>query len=151
MPVSGAQEMVLPPPLTTRRICKPLPNPWQCQLKTSTCRLPLQGLSHWPVQSLTFNTRCKEFKEEIRREALCALGKTGRTRLQIVRCFLRGRRLYEPDFLHLLLSRKALKSLTVTSAPRDEPQAKTCAWLRAPSSRSWGTVLPPAASDSSLG
>ena len=39
------------------------------------------------------------------------------------------RRFYEPKFLHLLISREALKSLVVTTAPRDEQQAsaKTCA------------------------
>ena len=42
-----------------------------------------------------------------------ALGKTGRTGLQ--RDTFR-RRLYVPQFLHPLISRKALKSLTVTSA-----------------------------------
>jgi len=50
--------------------------------------------------------------EEIWNEALCALRKAGRTGLQI------GifRRFYEPQILHLLMSRKALKSLTETSA-----------------------------------
>ena len=131
---------------TIRRICKPLPNTWQCQLKPSTCHLPLQGLSPWPLQSLISNTPWKESKEEIRKEALYVLGKTSRTCLQVVRYFLRQRRFYEPNFLHLLISWKALKSLTVTSAPRGEPQtsAKMCAWLHAPSSLKWWMVLPPA-------
>ena len=79
---------------TIRRICKPLPNTWQCQLKPSTCHLPLQGLSPWPLQSLISNTPWKESKEEIRKEALCVLGKTSRTCLQVVRYFLRQRRFY---------------------------------------------------------
>ena len=60
----------------------------------------------------------KEFRVEIRNEALCALGKNGRTGLQIVRYFFR-RRFYKPKFLRLLICRKALKSLTETSAPHD--------------------------------
>ena len=53
------------------------------------------------------------------------------------------RRFYEPSFLHLLISRKTLKSLTETSTPRDEqqpscnqqqPSAKMCAWLHVPPS-----------------
>ena len=57
---------------------------------------------------------------EIRNEALCALGKTGRRGLQIGTF---RRRFYELNFLHLLVSGKALKLLTVTSAPRDEQPA----------------------------
>ena len=37
--------------------------------------LPLQGLNHEPLQLLTFNTPWKALRVEIRREALCALGK----------------------------------------------------------------------------
>ena len=59
-----------------------------CQLKPVACHLPLQRWSHWPLQLLTFNTPRKEFRAEIRNEALYALGKTGRTGLQIVGCFL---------------------------------------------------------------
>jgi len=51
---------------------------------------------------------------EIRNEALCALGKTGRTGLQID---IFRKRFYEPKFSHVLLSRKAVKSLTVSCAP----------------------------------
>ena len=47
---------------------------------------------------------------KIRNEALCALGKTGRTGLQIVRSF------QEKILLHLLIPRKTLASLMVTSA-----------------------------------
>ena len=47
------------------------------------------------------------------------------------------RRFYEPKFLHLLISRKALKSLTVTSvlAMRREKHLKIkmeCLWFRHP-------------------
>ena len=48
-----------------------------------------------------------------RNEALCALGKTGRTGLQID---LFRRRFYESQFLHLLIPRETLTSLTVKSA-----------------------------------
>ena len=50
---------------------------------------------------------------KIRNEALCALGKTGRTGLQID---LFRRRFYESQFLHLLIPRETLTSLTVKSA-----------------------------------
>ena len=53
-----------------------------------TCHLPLQGLNHVLLQLLTFNTPLKEFRVESRTEADTeALGKTGRTGLQIVRYF----------------------------------------------------------------
>ena len=58
-----------------------------CQLKIVTCHLLLQGLGHKPLQSLTFNTARKEFRVEMRNEALCALGETGRRGLQIGRYF----------------------------------------------------------------
>ena len=77
-------------------------------LPTENWHLP----STSPLQLLPFNIPWKEFRVEIRNEALCALGRTGRTGLQ-VDIF---RRFYEPKFLHLLISRKALKSLMVTSA-----------------------------------
>ena len=47
---------------------------------------------------------------KIRNEALCALGKTGRTGLQIVRSF------QEKILLHLLIPRETLTSLTAKSA-----------------------------------
>ena len=50
---------------------------------------------------------------KIRNEALCALGKTGRTGLQID---LSRRRFYKFQFLHLLIPRETLMSLMVTSA-----------------------------------
>ena len=50
-------------------------------------KLALWGLSHQPQQALTFNTPWKEFRTEIRSEALCALGKASSTGLHIVRYF----------------------------------------------------------------
>ena len=60
-----------------------------CQLKIGTGHLPLQALNHQPLQLLTFtfNPPWKELLMKIRSEALCALGKTGGTGLQIVRYF----------------------------------------------------------------
>ena len=54
---------------------------------------------------------------ESRKEALYALGKTGRTDLQIVKYF--QELILGAQFLHLLVSRKALKSFMVTTAPFD--------------------------------
>ena len=55
---------------------------------------------------------------KIRNEALCALRKTGRTGLQIVRSFQEKRfyGFYESQFLHLLTARETLTSLMVKSA-----------------------------------
>ena len=55
---------------------------------------------------------------KIRNEALCVLGKTGRTGLQIVRSFQEKRfyGFYESQFLHLLIARETLTSLMVKSA-----------------------------------
>ena len=50
-------------------------------------KLALWGLSHQPQQVLTFNAPWKEFRTEIRSEALCALGKASSTGLHIVRYF----------------------------------------------------------------
>lgn len=54
-----------------------------CQLQTGTSRLPLQRSNCELLQLLTFNTPWKEFRVEIRTEALCVLGKTSRTSPQI--------------------------------------------------------------------
>ena len=51
---------------------------------------------------------------KIRKETLCALGKTGRTGLQLLDLF--RRRFYESQFLHLLIPRETLTLLMVTSA-----------------------------------
>ena len=83
-----------------------------CQLKIDTCHLHLQRLNHgrWTAD---FQHPWKEFRVKVRNEALCALGKTGRTGLQID---LFRRRFYESQFLHRLISRETLTSLTVKSA-----------------------------------
>ena len=83
-----------------------------CQLKTDTCHLHLQRLNHGRC-NCCFQHPWKEFRVKIRNEALCALGKTGRTGLQID---LFRRRFYESQFLHRLISRETLTSLTVKSA-----------------------------------
>ena len=54
---------------------------------------------------------------EIRNEALCALGKAGRTDPQID---IFSRKFYEPQFMHLIIPRKALKSIIETYAPHDQ-------------------------------
>ena len=51
---------------------------------------------------------------KIRNEALYALGKTGKTSIQIVRSF--QEKFYESQFLHLLIPRETLTSLMVTFA-----------------------------------
>ena len=51
---------------------------------------------------------------KIRNEALCALGKTGRTGLQIVKSF--QEKILWSQFLHLLIPRETLMSLMVKSA-----------------------------------
>ena len=48
-----------------------------------TFHLPLQGLNHVLLELLIFNTLWKELRVESRNDALCALGKTGRTSLQV--------------------------------------------------------------------
>jgi len=50
-----------------------------CRLQAGTCHLPLQRSNYELLQLLTFNTPWKEFRVEIRNEALCVLGKTSRT------------------------------------------------------------------------
>ena len=66
-----------------------------------------------PLQQLTFNT---PWMGLIRNEALCVLGKTSRTGLQIVRYF--QEKILWVQSLPLLIPRKALKSHMETSAPR---------------------------------
>lgn len=51
--------------------------------RMGTYHLPLQRLNHELLQLLTFGTSYKEFKVEIRTEALCAPQKTGRTAFKI--------------------------------------------------------------------
>lgn len=85
-----------------------------CKLQTGTCQSASTRIKSRPLQLLTFNTSGKEFSVEIRNAALCALGRTGRTSLQIEQKILRA------HFLPLLISTKALKSFMVTSAPYDQ-------------------------------
>ena len=59
----------------------------------------------------------KEFRMENRNEALCTLGETGRTGLQIVKYFQELISLGQ--FLHLLISRKALKFFMVMTVSHD--------------------------------
>ena len=73
---------------------------WQCLDTSAKRHLPLQGLSHKPLQSLAFNT-----------SEWGTLGKTGSTR-HMLDSF--RRRSYEPRFLHLPVASKALKSQTHT-------------------------------------
>ena len=80
------------------------------------------GLNREPRQLLTFNTPWKEFRVEIRNEVLCTLGKTGRTGLWIFRYF---QEVLWIQFLHLLVSRKALKCFLVTSAACDRQRLPT--------------------------
>ena len=62
---------------------------WDCivvmLLKKVTGHSALQGLSHRPLQSLTFNTPWKEFRVGIRNEILRVLGKLAEQALQIIR------------------------------------------------------------------
>jgi hypothetical protein len=67
-------------------------------------------IKSWPLQLPTFKVP-EEFREKIRSDALCALGKTGRTDLQIVRSF-QEKILRVP----ILIPRKTLMSLMVKSA-----------------------------------
>ena len=88
-----------------------------CHLPTGPCHLPLQGLNCELLQLLTFNNTQKEFRLRIKNEALCALGKTGRIGLQMVRYF--QELILWAQILYLFISRKVLKSFRVTSAPSD--------------------------------
>ena len=76
-----------------------------CQLQIGICLLPLQGLNH--VLLLIFNIPWKEFRVESRKKAFSALGKIGRTGLQIVRHFWSW--FYEP----ILVSPYILKSTKI--------------------------------------
>ena len=67
--------------------------------------------SCWP------STPLKGVQLEIRNEAFCAQGKTGRIGLQVVRYF--QELILWAQFLYLLTSRKALKSCMTTTVPVD--------------------------------
>ena len=92
-----------------------------------THHLPLQGLNHESLQWLTFNILWKELRVESRNEALCTLGKTGRTGLQIVifrswyyepnsciSAYLEKHR--NPSWWHLLLMTSIVKWSEVTQS-----------------------------------
>ena len=87
-------------------------------LQIGTCHLPLHGLNYEPLQLPTFNTPWKEFRVEIRNEALWILGKTGRPGLQIVRYF--QKKILWVQFLYLLISRRAVTSFMVKTAHHDK-------------------------------
>ena len=82
---------------------------YKLALAIGTCHLPLQGLNQVLLQLLTFRTPWKEFRVENRNEALCALGKTGRTGLQIIRYF--QELILWAQFLYLFISKKCTKIL----------------------------------------
>ena len=46
-----------------------------CELKVGTCRQPLHGFNHEPLQLLTHSTPWAELRVNAGSEALCALGK----------------------------------------------------------------------------
>ena len=106
------------------------------ELEIGTYHLPLQGLTHqqphtyqefissWYIY-LASPERAQGGDQEW--GALCA-GKPGRAGLHIVQYF--QEKILWAQFLHLLVSRKALKSFMVMSAPRD--YFKMCAWLHGP-------------------
>ena len=82
----------------------------KCQLQIDTFHLPLWGLNHVLLQLRTSNTSWKEFRVDSRNEALCAL-ENCRTGLHLD--------ILWAQFLYLLISRKALKSFMVMTAPQD--------------------------------
>ena len=88
---------------------------------------------HEPGQLLTLNRPWKELRVESRREALSVLWANWQNRCSD-RYF--QEKILWAQFLHLLISRKALKSFMGMSAPHawQQPSAKMRAWL---------CVLPP--------
>ena len=94
------------------------------QLQTATCHLPLREIKFWAAAAADLQYPLKRVQGgEQERSTLCS-GKTGRTGLQKVRYFQKPN--LWAHFSHLFLSRKALKSSMVTSAPHDQPWA--CWW-----------------------
>ena len=90
-------------------------DPWLRKIpQTALCHKKKKKKNKVTSHCSDFNTPWKEFRIEIRKEALCAQRKTGRTGLLRVRYFTR---FSESNFLHLLIFRKALKLLRETSAP----------------------------------
>ena len=80
-----------------------------------TYHLPLQGLNHVPLQLQTFNTPWNKIRVESRSEALCVEAETDRAGLQTVR--YSWELILWAQFLYFLISRKALKSFMVATAP----------------------------------
>ena len=98
---------------------------WACQLQIGICHIPLQGLDQVLTQLLIFNTLWMEFRVENRNEAFCALGKTGRTGLQIIRYF--QELILWIQFLCLLTCRKTLKSMVITvPCKQQKPSKNVC-------------------------
>ena len=88
------------------------------QGSTENCHLSSGYASLKSLATVAFNTPWWESMEEMRKEVLCTIGKK-RTGLQIENF---RKRWYEPNFLHLLISRKAQKSFTETYAPHEDLQ-----------------------------
>ena len=78
----------------------------ECELEMGTCHLPLCGLNCAPLQLLTLSIPWKELRAETGSEVLCGLGKQkNRSSVSYFQKMLWA------DFLHRLISRKALKIL----------------------------------------
>ena len=80
----------------------------ECCLPSGSTRIASLATA---VTELTFNTPWKNLRVETGNEALCS----GRMGLQID---IFRRKFYEPNFLHISIFRKALKSLTKISIPK---------------------------------
>lgn len=88
---------------------------WMCQLKIITCHLVPQNevtnhCNHWSLTHPERSSGLRSGRRHLRS------GKTARTDIQIV---IFRRKLYKPNYLHILLLRKALKLLTETPALHD--------------------------------
>ena len=88
------------------------------------------------LQLLTLNTPWKEFRVEIRNGAVCALGKTGRTDLWIVRYFsgddFRSPNLCLFSYLETKENHSRKHLLLVTSSNLHETSSKTSAKMYLP-------------------
>ena len=96
-----------------------------CRLQIVTCHEHLPSTSTMikscvATAAVTFNTPWREFKVEIKNEALCALENWQNRSSD--RYF--QEQILWAQFLHLLISRKALKSFTTTFHDQQEPSAK---------------------------
>ena len=70
------------------------------------------------VAAADFRDCLKEFRVENRNKVLWAQGKTGRTGLQIVRCF--QKKILWVQFFYLLIPRRAVTSFMVKTAHHDK-------------------------------